>query len=148
MSFLPQDFDSFAFHQMKLSLSIFATALFAASTADAAGNLVVGAAIADVTGATAQVGMMGYAKEGQNTAGLHFRQFARATVLIDTSVTCSCCAFCLLCDSAARKLPHRGRRPLPFHPCIPFGYVLRERERERQYIYIYLLYIYIYRERE
>lgn len=44
----------------------------------AAADLEVGVGIADVTGATAQVGMMGYAKEGQNTAGLHFRQRSRA----------------------------------------------------------------------
>lgn len=43
----------------------------------------VGTDIADITGATTQVGMMGYGKESQTATGLFFRQFARAHVILD-----------------------------------------------------------------
>eukprot|EP00095_Tigriopus_kingsejongensis_P005560 maker-scaffold736_size104543-snap-gene-0.19 protein:Tk05560 transcript:maker-scaffold736_size104543-snap-gene-0.19-mRNA-1 annotation:"hypothetical protein DAPPUDRAFT_309106" len=43
----------------------------------------VGIGIADVTGPAAEIGMMGYAKGGQNTAGIHTRLFSRAFVFDD-----------------------------------------------------------------
>lgn len=43
----------------------------------------VGVGIADVTGPTAEVGFMGYAKLGQKGKGIHLRQFARAFILDD-----------------------------------------------------------------
>jgi len=41
----------------------------------------VGIGRADITGPAAEIGMMGYAKQGQNTAGIHIRQYARAFVI-------------------------------------------------------------------
>ncbi|RWS09983.1 neutral ceramidase-like protein [Dinothrombium tinctorium] len=43
----------------------------------------IGVGIADITGPAAQTNMMGYAKVGQDTAGIHFRLFSRAFVIED-----------------------------------------------------------------
>lgn len=43
----------------------------------------VGVGIRDVTGPVADIQMWGYARDGQRTAGLHFRQFARAYVIAE-----------------------------------------------------------------
>merc|ERR1719391_667101 len=40
----------------------------------------VGIGIADNTGPAAEIGMMGYAKAGQNTGGIHLRLFSRAFI--------------------------------------------------------------------
>jgi len=40
----------------------------------------VGVGISDITGPAAEIGMMGYAKQGQNTKGIHIRQFSRAFI--------------------------------------------------------------------
>ena len=42
--------------------------------------ILVGTGISDITGPIAEVGMMGYADENQQTAGLHMRLYARAFV--------------------------------------------------------------------
>jgi len=47
------------------------------------GNYNVGLGRADITGPAAEIGMMGYAKQGQNTAGIHMRLFARAFIVQD-----------------------------------------------------------------
>ena len=44
----------------------------------------VGVGRADVTGPAAEIGMMGYAKQGQNTEGIHLRLFSRAFLVEDT----------------------------------------------------------------
>ena len=41
----------------------------------------VGVGRADVTGPAAEIGMMGYAKQGQNTGGIHTRLFSRAFIV-------------------------------------------------------------------
>merc|ERR1711962_1131954 len=43
----------------------------------------VGVGRADITGPAAEIGMMGYAKQGQNTRGTHTRNFARAFIVED-----------------------------------------------------------------
>ena len=43
----------------------------------------VGVGRADVTGPAAEIGMMGYAKQGQNTEGIHLRLFSRAFLVED-----------------------------------------------------------------
>lgn len=43
----------------------------------------VGVGRADVTGPAAEIGMMGYAKQGQNTKGIHTRQYSRAFIIED-----------------------------------------------------------------
>jgi len=43
----------------------------------------VGVGRADITGPAAEIGMMGYAKQGQNTRGIHIRLFARAFIVED-----------------------------------------------------------------
>lgn len=43
----------------------------------------LGAGIADVTGPAAEVNMMGYAKYGQDTGGIHYRLYSRAFVFED-----------------------------------------------------------------
>jgi len=43
----------------------------------------VGVGRADITGPAAEIGMMGYAKQGQNTRGIHTRNFARAFIVED-----------------------------------------------------------------
>jgi len=43
----------------------------------------IGVGIADVTGPSAEVGFMGYAKLGQKGKGIHLRQFARAFIVDD-----------------------------------------------------------------
>lgn len=43
----------------------------------------VGVGMADMTGPAAEVNMMGYAKFGQDTSGIHFRLFARSFVIED-----------------------------------------------------------------
>eukprot|EP01013_Petalomonas_cantuscygni_P017831 TRINITY_DN350_c0_g1_i1.p1 TRINITY_DN350_c0_g1~~TRINITY_DN350_c0_g1_i1.p1 ORF type:complete len:821 (+),score=208.21 TRINITY_DN350_c0_g1_i1:172-2634(+) len=62
----------------------FSVAIICGALPFVAAQLSVGVGVADITGAPAQVGMMGYAKEGQNTAGLHFRQYARAVAMLNT----------------------------------------------------------------
>merc|ERR1712142_422149 len=49
-----------------------------------AGSYNIGVGRADITGPAAEIGMMGYAKQGQNTAGIHIRQYARAFVIEGT----------------------------------------------------------------
>lgn len=44
----------------------------------------IGVGIADVTGPAAEVNMMGYAKFGQDTSGIHFRLFARTFIIEDS----------------------------------------------------------------
>jgi len=43
----------------------------------------VGLGRGDVTGPAAEIGMMGYAKQGQNTQGIHTRLFSRAFIIED-----------------------------------------------------------------
>merc|ERR1719259_1486167 len=43
----------------------------------------VGLGRADITGPAAEIGMMGYAKQGQNTAGIHIRLYSRAFIVED-----------------------------------------------------------------
>jgi len=43
----------------------------------------IGIGRADVTGPAAEIGMMGYAKQGQNTGGIHTRLFSRAFIIED-----------------------------------------------------------------
>lgn len=44
----------------------------------------IGLGRADVTGPAAEIGMMGYAKQGQNTGGVHLRQYSRAFIIEDS----------------------------------------------------------------
>ena len=46
-------------------------------------NYLLGQGIHDVTGPSAEVGMMGYAELDQKTAGIHTRQWARAFIISD-----------------------------------------------------------------
>lgn len=41
----------------------------------------IGVGIADMTGPAAEIGMMGYAKQGQNTHGIHLRLYSRAFII-------------------------------------------------------------------
>jgi len=43
----------------------------------------VGVGRADITGPAAEIGMMGYAKQGQNTKGIHMRLYSRAFIVED-----------------------------------------------------------------
>jgi len=43
----------------------------------------IGIGIADITGPAAEVNMMGYAKYGQDSSGIHFRLFARTFIIQD-----------------------------------------------------------------
>lgn len=43
----------------------------------------IGVGIADITGPAAEVNMMGYAKMGQSSSGIHFRQYSRAFIVDD-----------------------------------------------------------------
>jgi neutral ceramidase len=45
----------------------------------------IGVGIGDITGPAAEVNMMGYAKFGQDTQGIHFRLFARTFIIEDSS---------------------------------------------------------------
>jgi len=47
------------------------------------GGYNVGVGRGDVTGPAAEIGMMGYAKQGQNTKGIHTRLFSRAFIIED-----------------------------------------------------------------
>merc|ERR1711887_196501 len=64
--------------KMLRATSLFVTLLVGAIEA---GTYNVGIGRADMTGPAAEIGMMGYAKQGQNTAGIHIRQYARAFVI-------------------------------------------------------------------
>jgi len=46
-------------------------------------NYLIGQGIHDVTGPSAEVGMMGYANLDQKTSGIHTRQWARAFIIVD-----------------------------------------------------------------
>jgi len=48
-----------------------------------AGSYNIGVGRADITGPAAEIGMMGYAKQGQNTAGIHIRLYSRAYIVED-----------------------------------------------------------------
>lgn len=48
-------------------------------------NYLIGQGIHDVTGPSAEVGMMGYAELDQKTAGIHTRQWARAFIISDSA---------------------------------------------------------------
>ncbi|XP_040061701.1 neutral ceramidase [Ixodes scapularis] len=43
----------------------------------------IGIGIGDITGPAAEIGMLGYAKSGQVTAGIHFRVYSRAFIIGD-----------------------------------------------------------------
>jgi len=55
--------------------------LFFVSTSSSQYNVGIGRA--DITGPAAEVGMMGYAKQGQNTGGIHTRIYSRAFLIED-----------------------------------------------------------------
>jgi neutral ceramidase len=48
-------------------------------------SYLIGAGIADITGPAAEVNMMGYAKLGQDTSGIHIRLYSRAFIFEDTN---------------------------------------------------------------
>ncbi|WP_036520365.1 neutral/alkaline ceramidase [Nocardia sp. 348MFTsu5.1] len=56
-----------------------------AAGADPAGGYLVGAGRADMTGAVAGQGMMGYSQPSQVAEGLHMRYWARAYIIVDNS---------------------------------------------------------------
>jgi neutral ceramidase len=67
-----------------LSVLLLLLTFLPARTAQAAPTeYLVGVGIGDITGATAEVGMLGYADPGQTTQGLASRQWARAFVIAD-----------------------------------------------------------------
>lgn len=43
----------------------------------------IGVGIADITGPAAEIGMLGYAKTGQSSSGIHFRVYSRAFIIGD-----------------------------------------------------------------
>ena len=43
----------------------------------------VGVGISDITGPAAEIGMMGYAKQGQNTKGIHMYKFNQTRYVFD-----------------------------------------------------------------
>jgi len=57
--------------------------LAAVALSVAHGGYNVGVGRGDVTGPAAEIGMMGYAKQGQNTKGIHTRLFSRAFIIED-----------------------------------------------------------------
>merc|ERR1711872_484725 len=57
--------------------------LAAVALSVAHGGYNVGLGRGDVTGPAAEIGMMGYAKQGQNTQGIHTRLFSRAFIIED-----------------------------------------------------------------
>jgi len=50
-------------------------------------NYMIGAGIGDVTGPASNTPMMGYAKTGQDTKGIHLRQFSRAFIISNVDGT-------------------------------------------------------------
>ncbi|CAG2112636.1 unnamed protein product, partial [Medioppia subpectinata] len=44
----------------------------------------IGVGIADTTGPAAEINLMGYAKSGQESAGIHFRTYSRAVIIEDS----------------------------------------------------------------
>lgn len=57
------------------------------TTADAQSTYNIGIGIADITGPAAEVNMMGYAKFGQDTSGIHTRLYARTFIVQDANGT-------------------------------------------------------------
>eukprot|EP00094_Tigriopus_californicus_P008850 TCALIF_08531-PA protein Name:"Similar to ASAH2 Neutral ceramidase (Homo sapiens)" AED:0.15 eAED:0.15 QI:0/0/0/0.9/1/1/10/0/689 len=57
--------------------------IFVLSLAGCQAQWNVGIGIADTTGPASEIGMMGFAKAGQNTAGIHTRLFSRAYIFDD-----------------------------------------------------------------
>ncbi|RWS23274.1 neutral ceramidase-like protein [Leptotrombidium deliense] len=57
--------------------------IFADASQDADNEYEIGVGIADITGPAAEINMMGYAKVGQDTSGIHFRLFSRAFIVVD-----------------------------------------------------------------
>ncbi|CAG2182998.1 unnamed protein product, partial [Oppiella nova] len=45
----------------------------------------IGVGIGDITGPAADINMMGYAKPGQDTHGIHLRLFSRTAIIEDLS---------------------------------------------------------------
>merc|ERR1712215_497258 len=70
----------FSSSNMKLLLRTFSVLVIVPLT-QSAYNIGVGRA--DVTGPAAEIGMMGYAKQGQNTKGIHTRLYARSFLVED-----------------------------------------------------------------
>jgi len=68
---------------MSQALSISALLTLPAWAAVYENNYLIGQGIHDVTGPSAEVGMMGYAELDQKTAGIHTRQWARAFIISD-----------------------------------------------------------------
>lgn len=56
---------------------------FPTNTQTADDDYQIGVGIADITGPAAEINMMGYAKGGQDTAGIHFRLYSRAFIIVD-----------------------------------------------------------------
>lgn len=67
---------------LTVPIAIYCNQTSVKSTGD---TYVLGVGIADVTGPAAEVNMMGYAKLGQDSGGIHFRLFSRAFIVEDTS---------------------------------------------------------------
>merc|ERR1719290_427833 len=59
----------------------------------------VGVGRADITGPAAEIGMMGYAKQGQNTRGIHTRLYSRAFIVEDAMESDTRVVF-VSCDAA------------------------------------------------
>merc|ERR1711970_112270 len=66
---------------MRLPFSVSIVVFLLAGLVSAGYNVGVGRA--DITGPAAEIGMMGYAKQGQNTAGIHIRLYSRAYIVED-----------------------------------------------------------------
>ena len=82
-------------------------------TSDPASSLLVGRGISDVTGEPAGVGMLGYGKADQVTAGIHTRLRTRAFVFADpdsgTRLVLSVSDLPLMFDSVHREVLRRLR---------------------------------------
>lgn len=68
---------------LKCILEFVAVILIFAVIPAHANSYLVGRGMSDITGEAAEVGMMGYARPGQVTAGIHMRQRARAFIVVD-----------------------------------------------------------------
>lgn len=67
--------------QMVKSIAVTLLLSFSALVFSYENNYLIGQGIHDVTGPSAEVGMMGYAELDQKTAGIHTRQWARAYII-------------------------------------------------------------------
>lgn len=89
-------------------------------------DLHIGAGMYDITGPAAEVGMFGYAKNGQLTSGIHMRLRARAFVFYHRPTKKACVYVCCDLGMISEWVTQTVISRLAVHPSVPKNRYTRE----------------------